>query len=443
MPGLYGQGTTTFFGGSGRLARPKFEVSLTFGAGYDDNLFQTPSNVPGVIPGPSQVVQSGGEPIYQDVEIFGPGGLNVPPQRVQVGTTPITEELVPTEGGERQKRQGSLFTREGLSLEMQRYNQRSLFVLDANINRSYYLDRDSDKTDYNGGLNLTYLYRLSPRLQTTTHINAAYISQPDLTRVNTPQNQISGDLLNFVARADLAYRVTPRVSLTLSGNYSGNRYTEKSEQTGDYDEYTFGLEARFLHSPRWTWLAEYRHGMTSYETNSALDSETDYLLLGSEFIITRRLSGSLRMGEAVKSFKSGDSQSAPYVESTVNYQSTNRSSVSWTNRFGFEEPNNPQEERLVYRSNIGYNYMFSPHLRSSAGLSLVHELRSTEGADTVAQDTFECTLGLEYQLSKTFSLNASYTFTLLNSNIETNEATGSQAPDYYRNRVFIGGQYSF
>jgi len=117
--------------------------------------------------------------------------------------------------------------------------------------------------------------------------------------------------------------------------------------------------------------------------------------------------------------------------------------VTWTNRFGFEEPQSPQEERLVYRSNIGYNYMFTPHLRSSANLSLIHELQSIEGSDTIARDTFECTLGLEYQLSKTFSLNASYTFTLLNSNIETNEATGSQSPDYYRNRIFVGGQYSF
>jgi hypothetical protein len=244
-------------------------------------------------------------------------------------------------------------------------------------------------------------------------------------------------LINSLARLDISYRLNPRLSLTLTGNYSGNRYTEKVEQTGDFDEYTTGLELRYLWKPRWTLLAEVRHGMTNYLQRTDLDSTTDYLLVGSEFILNPRLSGSFRIGEALKSFdETGDSQSAPYVESSITYKSTARSSVQWTNRFGFEEPGSPNEERLVYRSTASFNYMFTPRLRSSIGANLVHEVTTNDLSDSkFAQDTFEGTLGLEYQWTRSFSLNANYTFTLVNTN------TG--LTDYYRNRCFFGGQYSF
>jgi hypothetical protein len=443
VPGFYGQGSTTFFGGSGRLAKPKFETKVTFGVGYDDNLFQTPSsNTPQFLPGASQIdspepplqlIDPGGEPIFETHKEFVGGGAVVE-RRVQVGVTqPVfgPVETVP-EG-----RTGSFFTRIGLGLEMQSYTRRSLFTFDLNANQSYYWEREKDPAEYNGSFDLKYLYRFTPRLQLTTQVNTAYISQPDLSRVNTPQRQTQGDLINGLVRMDLAYRITPRLSLSLTGNFSGNRYTEKVEQIGDFNELTFGLEARYLWKARWTLLAEYRHGMTDYLNRDDLDASTNYLLVGSEFIISPRLSGSLRMGEAIKTFEStGDSQSAPYVESSVTYRSTARSSVQWNNRFGFEEPASPDEERLVYRSTISYNYAFTPHLRATVGANLLHEITTSQSTDVkTGQDTVEISLGFEYEMTRRFNLNGSYTFTLVNTN------TGLS--DYYRDRVFFGGEYTF
>ena len=53
----------------------------------------------------------------------------------------------------------------------------------------------------------------------------------------------------------------------------------------------------------------------------------------------------------------------------------------------------------------------------------------------VAQDTFDATLALTYEVTRDFSLNASYNFTIVNSNVGT--------MDYYRNRITFGGEYSF
>lgn len=437
VPGFYGQGSTTFFGGAGRLARPRFETSVAFGFGYDDNLSQTPRNTPNIAPGVAQVIEPGEDVLVQVGEEF-VDGTNFRETRPVYATVRTPDRIVevpipvPT-----QERIASLFARTGLALEMQSYTRRSLFTMNVNLNDTYYFNRDDDPNELSGNVNLTYLYRITPRLQITTQLNSAYISQPDLSRPNTPGFQTQGDLINTLARVDLSYRVTPRLSTSLTGNYSGNRYTEEVEQTGDFDEFTAGLELRYLWKPRWTLLAEVRHGMTTYAQRTDLDSTTSYLLIGSEFILNPRLSGSLRLGEALKTFDSrGSTQSSPYVESSLIYRSTARSSVQWTNRFGFEEPGSPDEQRLVYRSTLAFNYMFTPRLRGTVSANLMHEVTENELLDTsFAQDTFDSTLALEYQWTRRFSLNASYTFTLVNTNIGL--------IDYYRNRVFFGGQYRF
>ena len=446
VPGFYGKGSTTFFGGSGRLARPRFRTGFTFGFGYDDNLYSTPSdNTPSIIPGLSQIVDADGNvttaqptetktTVVQTGTKIISGGLRVPVYETITTTVPVDvpDTVVPAN-----ERQGSMFTRVGLNLEMQRYTPRSLFTLDTSGSYNYYWDKDPDPVDYSGSFSMTYLYRFTPRLQVTAQANFAYISQPDLSRPNTPQREIQGDLLNGLARLDLAYRITPRLSLSASLNYDGNRYTESAEQSSDFDEYTLGIEARYLWTPRWTLLAEYRHAINTYLNRDDLDSSTEYLIFGTEFILSPRLSGTLRIGGAVKTFDQGSgSQTAPYVESAVTYRSTARSSVVWSNRFGFEEPQSPDQERLVYRSTIAYKYVFTPHLEGSLGVNIVHELTTSENTDVDSTvDTFEATLGLEYQMTRHFNLNGNYSFTLSNTN------TG--LADYYRNRISVGGQYNF
>ncbi|MEQ1860804.1 MAG: outer membrane beta-barrel protein, partial [Chthoniobacteraceae bacterium] len=445
VPGFYGQGSTTFFGGSGRLARPKFRMSSTFGFGYDDNVFATPSNnTPTILPGLSQIVDETGATVtvqptetrttvVQTGTTIGSGGLRRPVFETITTTVPIdvADTVIPAA-----ERKGSMFARAGLSIEMQRYTRRSLFILNLSGADTYYFDKDEEPNEYSGNFDLKYLYRVTPRFQMTAQLNAAYISQPDLSRPNTPERQIQGDLINGLARLDLSYRFNPRLSTTFTTNFSANRYTEMTEQTGDFDEVTFGLEGRYLWKPRWTLLAELRYGMTTYLNRTDLDSTTQYFLVGSEFILSPRLSGSMRFGGAVKSFELGDTQVAPYVESSVMYRSTARSSVTWNNRFGFEEPGSPNQERLVYRGTIGYNYAFSPRLHGNLGVNLVHEISTTKGSDTDnVVDNFEATLGLQYEWTRQFSLSGSYVFNLSNTNAPNS--------DYYRSRVTLAGQYNF
>jgi hypothetical protein len=441
LPGFYGQGSTTLYGGTGRLGRPRFEVSASLTIGYDDNIFQTPSDdTPTIIPGGNVIVDEGEPDRFRQTGTttrIDDGGLEV--------EVPVFERIPGRDPSVRfedleilaPERIGSLFTRSNLNLQLQRYTRRSLFTLDLNGGQTYYFEKDEDPVEYNGTFAVSYLYRFTPRLQITAQFNTAYLSQPDLSRPNTPERDIRGDLINTLARFDVGYRLTPRWSATLTSSYNGERYTEKAEQVGESDDFTFGLEMRYLWQPRWTLLAEARHSIVRYPQNSLLDSDTNYLLVGTEFTLSPRLTGSLRFGAAFKQFKEGGGQqTAPYVESSLNYRSTARSTVTWTNRFGFEEAQSADQERLVYRTSISYGYLFTARLRGSIAANLTHEISTSKstGAE-FAQDTFDTNIGLDYRVSKDFSVNLGYNFTIVNSNVGVT--------DYYRNRITFGGQYEF
>ena len=349
LPGFYGQGSQTFTAGEGLLARPRFESTVSLSTGYDDNYNQGSggSNFLSVLNGVDLVggVQ-GGQPIIEERDVILASGI-VEKREVIVG---FTEGVDPTQVPRfsiipPEKRKGSLVTRANFGFDMHVAAHRSLLTFDVRGGTTYYWDKDKDPFENTGSISANYLYRITPRLQFTGQLNSSYITQPDLSRANTPDRPTRGPFISTLSRADLSYRFTPRFSLTGSLTYNTLSYTEKLEETGNYGESVVGVEARYLWNPRYTFLTEYRHSMIGYANTPARDSTTDSLLLGTEFTINRRLTGSLRVGGSIRSFDvSGSSSLKPHVESALTYRTTARSLLQWTNRFGFEEPNAPGED---------------------------------------------------------------------------------------------------
>lgn len=441
LPGFYGQGGQTFVAGEGRLAKPRFETNVSLSLGYDDNLFLAPTDgttfrfpVPVLLdPG-----SPGGEPIVRNGNVF-VGGGGVAPGSVIVGYTEARQPIFGTEFVEipPREREGSLLARANFGFETQFTSRRSLFTVDVGAGTTYYWNREADPYDHHGVLGANFLYRITPRLQFTASVNSAYLSQPDLFRVNTPDQPTIGDLVNTVSRSTLSYRVTPRFSLSASASYNSNYFFEEAEQTGNFSEIIVGTEARYLWSPRYTFLIEYRHGMTAYPNLPTLDSSTNYLLVGTEFVINRRLTGSLRVGESFRQFEQGgETAVTPYAEATLGYRTSARSILNWNTRFGFEEPGGPSEERVVLRTGLNYVYAFTPRLRGTVALNVITETTTYEAAvEENERFTFDSHLGLAYTLTEHFGVNLSYNFTNVTSNRDD--------VGYYRNRIYFGGQFHF
>jgi len=439
LPGFYGASATTFTAGQGRLARPRFRYNVSTAVGYDDNVLQAPTERGPVqeflvsLPTPDTI-----EPIFENRIRIGQGGQREVVQ-VVTGFRTVKGKAAEFETIQPQERVGSFFARAAGGLDIQLYSARSLFTFDLHGSADHYFSRPSDRsTDYTGGLSVSYLYRVTPRMQVTAQVSASYLTEPDFSRINSSAAINAGAYITYSSRFDLSYRWAPRFTTLLSLSDGGLFYDDEQLAGSNYNDTTAGAEFRFLWSPRFTALAELRASMTAYPDNPILDSHTYYLLLGAEFKLTQRLGATLRLGESVRSFDEGETGAAstPYVETNVAYRLAIGTVVNWNARFGFEEPFAPGVERVVFRSGISLAQVFSARLNGFLSLNVAHETSTQEGVNSEStSDYFDANLRFEYAITKRFSLNATYSY--------SQRATSFKVSDFYRNRIFLGAEYTF
>jgi hypothetical protein len=444
----YGRAPEVYVSGEGRLARPRFETRFSASIGFDDNVFQTPTKATGT---PDTVIRQQITAGTEDQVVFIPV-RDTRPQRIGVispaprgqqfrrvvipGTDPEFQDIV-IPGTPKPKRQVSAISRESLSFETQMATRRTVFTLDLNVNSDYYWNRPGKKAEYNGALAVRYLHRFTPRLQVSASVDASYLSQPDLSLINTPTNTGSGNYLVFSGKGDISYRWTPRFSTVGTLSYNQLSYEDKLRRGGDYQNAVVGLELRYLWSPRLTTVLEGRVSQFTYPESPTLDSLAYFGLIGFDYSLSRRGVVTLRVGEAMRTFdESGTKSSAPYLETSLSYQLSRASVLSWSNRFGFEEPPDPNTEILSFRSSVSLNHFFSPRLRGSLSINGIHRAITNDTAHTDStEDTLDSSLSMLYTMTRKWSFNLAYTYTAFFSDPAN--------ADYFRDRLFAGFDYAF
>jgi hypothetical protein len=434
----------------GRLAKPRFEIKLNGSIGFDDNIFQTPTHAREV---PEQVIRVQTTAGTEDQIILvpvpvrqGPTPIGSPIRPAPAsprfntvfvpGTDPQFEEIV-IPGLPKPKRKASAISRASLGVQVQTATRRSVFTLDLNVNEDYYWNRPKQKEEHNGGLAVLFLHRFTPRLQVTAAVNAAYLSQPDLSQINTPTRTGAGSYLNLTSKFDLAYRWAPRFSTVSSLSYNQLSFEEKLRQTGNYQAYLLGTELRYLWSPRLTAVVEGRYGATWYPENPSLDSVSYFALIGLDIAVSRRAGATLRLGGSTRVFdETGKKSTAPYLETTLNYALGRASVLRLNGRFGFEEPPDPNTEVLSFRTGVNVTHFFTPRLSTALAINAIHRTSTNDIADIeTTEDTLDTTLALEYTLSRHWSFNLNYSYTTVFDD------PGNS--DYFRNRLFTGFDYEF
>jgi hypothetical protein len=466
--------------------------------GYDDNVFQTPTHPQETPDQKVQVLVRPAEPA-STMLVTVPSGDPLVPNSQELVAVPARKPEFRTEripGMPPPQRIGSFVTRSSVIWDVQLASRRNLFTFDLNVGSSYYWNRPGKKVEYSGSMALVYLRKLSGRAQFTTAIDISYQSQPDFSQVNSPTSNARGSYLTANAKADLAYRLTPRFSSVASVAYNGLTFGQTSESSGNFGETTFGTELRYLFSPRLTLLGELRYSSSLHPEDVQLDTTTYFLLVGGELTLTRRFSATLRIGEALKTFsETGQKASAPYLESTLNYRLARGTTIQWNARYGYEEASSADSEVIVARSGLALAHIFSARLQASLALNLVHTqststsqaaVTDTEGNSTTSntssaenstssqntanagpasstadadstgddadsadpansetrsvttealQDTIDATLAFNYTLSRRWSFNLSYIYTMAIGPVET--------ADYYRQQIFLGARFQF
>jgi hypothetical protein len=427
-----------FTAGQGRLARPRFRYTVSASIGFDDNVFSTPTDIQDQVFIIPRTPTIRGQTVSFRNEISNIGNS------FTITQVPVFQDVVLFEGTDEQRivipaeeRQASFITELSGSAQVTFVNRRTVFVMDLNAGVEAYWDRPNDTYDPTGTLSLTYIQRVSPRVQVSARATAQYTNQPDLSRAGGNRTANSGNTFSSSAKLDLSYQWSSRFSTVSSVSATSLTYEEEAFASRDYRDVGLGNEFRWRYSPRITLVAENRYSQISYPDAEGQNANTLFFLLGADTRLSGRLSASTRLGYSLRTFETtGEQSTAPYGELTMTYRINAASSLSLNSRFGFEPSVDGASETTSFRLGLTYSQAFNSRFSYSSSVNLSHRVLTVSSSDSqFTDDSVDFSLSLNYILSRRWSTSLSYNFTTL--------ITELGFSDYYRNRLFLRSSYEF
>jgi hypothetical protein len=328
--------------------------------------------------------------------------------------------------------EGSLFVGENVTLTYNRSVEPTPFYLLGIGRLSQYFD--VSRNDVDGNITMSLTHNFSTRLSFYASVFAAYQSQPNFRSNVGPENVIS-DHFYTTDIFSLTYRWFPRFSMITSYKFNRVKYAQAS--IGNFQDLvsnTLSEEFQFNLTRRTTLVGEYRFETVTYDT-APTDSTSHFILAGINHNLTEHLIVHARAGESFRSLENDGSKASPYLESVVDYVSSNHS-LSWTSSYGFENPTTTGVTTTkTWRTGLRLTYGLTSRLSSTTGVYYHHDENTGGTGSTGSQDSFDLTLGLSYLINKHFTLNLDYNHTTLGSLGLT--------PGYSRNSWFGGVTYTY
>jgi hypothetical protein len=332
-------------------------------------------------------------------------------------------------------RQGSGFNSLGLNIGSHIANPRTR--LDALLSAGFiaYWNRSSHPIAPDISLNLDFTHQLSPRAVIGISSFMTYQDQPDVVLGLNQANNVSNYFYSWNTIA-FGYQWTRRFS-TVTSYSLGTLFYDESTAAHDDDwlQHVFAQQFRFMVLPMVNAVAEYRFGIVDYLYLDN-DSYSHYVLGGLDATLSPRLEFGFRAGAEFRHLDgpAGGDVSYPYLESTLAYKYQPGSRLLWYNRYGLEQPDLAGPGyRKTYRTGIRVDHRFGEKLRGTA--AAYYSWNEYHVATAFTEDIVDLSLQASYQLTRAFSLDAGYIFTRDFSDITSR--------DYYRNRVYVGGTFSF
>ncbi len=368
--------------GTGNFARAPFRVSISVREGYDDNVYTSSQN-------------------------------------------PV----------------GSFFTSGSVVFDYKFGSARTNIDLQAFGGATYYYFRPfGQEYDVNSGLTVTISHQATPRLGLAGSAYLTYQSEPDFAN-GVGVNRRTGNYFYTNDKFSTSYQWAPRFSTVTSYTLGVLQYEDSA--IGSYEdrfEHTFGNEFRFLWLPTTTLVGEYRFQIIDFDT-APRDSTTHFVLGGLDHSFSPRFNFSLRGGVEFREFDTFGEETSPYGEATLKYALGERSSISWTNRYGLDEPDVPGgSSRTTFRTGLSGSYAISPRFGTTLAVYYQHDENDSNSTPTFFvpafnEDSLDISLGLRFELNRFFALIAGYSHTEVFSDITLRE--------YARNRYFLGLNATF
>jgi opacity protein-like surface antigen len=294
-------------------------------------------------------------------------------------------------------------------------DRRTSYNFHANYSPIYYFDSPSYIDDFqnNGRIGFDFRHRFNPRLTITNSAYLAYEIQPDYN-IGATTSRVFEPYLYGHNSLGAAYAWTRRFSTVTSWTISGVDYDDDALTGGsDYITNLFANEFRYAFSRTTTGALTYRYGITDSDAMGG-DYDSHYVLAGVDHKFNPQLAGSFRAGMEMRDSDSGDDDETPYVETALTYRVSRKTDVRWYAQYGFPIDGTNGDANL--RTGVTAVHRFDSRLSGSAGLHYYGD-----DYPLYSRDTFAVSLGMEYLLYKNISVNAGYSFTTVDSDLDVVE----------------------
>ena len=338
-------------------------------------------------------------------------------------------------------KQGSAFTSGNIILNYTFGDPRLQLILNGGAGGTYYYEHLSGQSydiDLKGALGITY--KSSPQLTLGSSLLVEYLTEPNFDALGG-LNSRNGNYFYTTDKIFVGYAWSQRFATKTSYSFEAYNYDNSSVGTfSNRVSNTFGNEFNFQLVPTTRLVAEYRYSIVSYE-NASLNSTTHFALGGIDHTFNPRLTASFRGGAEFRSYDQDGDRMGPYFEGSVTYVLGKRTSVTWNNNYGLEEPDLPgSQSRTTFRSGLQTKFNLTSRISSNIDLFYVHDEYHALTSGTImgtafTENSFDGNLSLRYAITPLLGVQAGYHYTDISSDVLSRE--------YSRNRAFAGVSLSF
>ncbi len=337
-------------------------------------------------------------------------------------------------------------------LTYQAGNPRTQINLDAGAALTYYWDQQDDPLignshdyDVNAHIAFAITHKATPRLTLGANTYLSYQTQPNFDTFSNGGvafGRADQDYFYSINKFSLGYLWTPRFATMTSYTLGVVNYdSDIVSRYEDRFENTFGNEFRFLITPVTTLVAEYRFELVDYTDTDFRGSMSHFILGGFDHSFSPRFNVSFRGGVEFREFDDmvpESNQTDPYGELTVNYAASKSTAISWTSRYGLEEPDVPESfSRTTFRTALQIRQAITA--RITAGLTFAYEHDDNAGTFNLpgfTEDDFDVALSLRYAINRNWAIDAGYEYTAVNSD-------QNLFREFTRNRGWAGVTWSW
>lgn len=292
-----------------------------------------------------------------------------------------------------------------------------------------------DDTFYNARVAFNIAHQLSQRLKISNNFYLTYEAEPNVATGATT-TLYNGQYLYGYNNFNVSYAWSQRFSTTSSLTVDGITYEDDSV-SGLEDRLSVLISQQFSYAmTQLTSLAaEYRYRITDYSDRDDVDAQSHFVLAGVDHAWSERSTGSFRVG--AEFFKSDRSENtSPYGEVAFNYMVARQTTARWFGSVGYDASEiGGFDTRYSVRTGVNVNHQVNKRVGVNGGLSYAYSTFDG-GADTdVTEHTLLLSTGISYQMLENLSLDARYSYSILQSDDSLRE--------FDRNNVSLGITASF